>query len=63
MKIFKAISIGMFLMAWFARASQDGKITSDEIIEGVIGAAEAAGIDIDIDVPTFDSETGKVEAL
>lgn len=46
MKIFKALSVGMYLIAWFQRASADGEISHQEIVEAVTGAASAAGIAI-----------------
>jgi hypothetical protein len=35
MKLMKVIQVGMAVMAWYERASADGKITSDELIEGI----------------------------
>lgn len=49
-KFYRALTLGMYCLAWFERASRDGKITQAEIIEGVTGAVDAAGIDVEIDV-------------
>ena len=51
MNIYKALSLGMYMLAWFDRASKDGKITQEEIVEGVYGAVRTIGINVEIDVP------------
>ena len=35
MKIYKAITLGMYLLGWFQRASADGEISQKEIVEAV----------------------------
>lgn len=51
MSIWQAISMGSYLLAWYTRASADGVLTQNEVIEGVRGALEVAGVDIQIAVP------------
>lgn len=51
MKIWKAIPLGMYLIAWFERAGRDGKITQKEITDAMLGAMDVVGIKIDLAVP------------
>lgn len=50
MNLYKAISLGMFLLGWFQRASKDGKITNHELAEALSGALEQLDIKIDIEL-------------
>ena len=50
MGFFKALSLASYLMGWYARASADGEITHEEMIEGIAGACSALGLDASIDV-------------
>jgi len=51
MNYWKALSLAMYLLGWFSRASADGKITADELAEAIKGAIGQLGLDIEIDVP------------
>jgi hypothetical protein len=51
MNFWQAMSMGSFLLAWYARASADGKITQQEVLDGVREALLVAGLDIEIEVP------------
>lgn len=50
MNVWKALSLGMFLLGWFERASKDGQITPQEIAEGVIGAIAELKLDLKVDL-------------
>ena len=51
MNWWKAVSIGTYILGWLTKASADGRITVDEVIELVEGAIRTAGLDVQIDVP------------
>lgn len=50
MSFWKAISLGMYLLGWIQRASQDGKISPDEVLEAISQAIQIVGIDVKIDI-------------
>lgn len=49
MNWWKAIGFGSYVLAWITRASADGKITQEEIIELVKQAITVFEIDVEID--------------
>jgi hypothetical protein len=51
MNFWQAMSMGSFLLAWYSRASADGKITQQEVLDGVREALMVAGVNIEIEVP------------
>lgn len=49
--IFKALSLGMYIIAWLERASKDGEITQEEILEVIQGAVATVGLKVSIKTP------------
>jgi hypothetical protein len=52
MNFFKALALATYLLGWFSRASQDGVISQEELLEALTGAIQQLDIGIDIHVPT-----------
>lgn len=44
--IFKALSLGMYMLAWFERASKDGEIDEEEVVQCIQGAIETVGLKV-----------------
>lgn len=57
MNFWKTIQVGSFILGWLSRASQDGKITIDEIAALIQGAIDIADIDVTIELPTPGTDT------
>lgn len=38
MNYMKALSIATYILGWYARASKDGQVSEEELLEGVLGA-------------------------
>lgn len=51
MNIGKAVRLGLFILSWYQKASKDGKISIEEIIEGAIQGLQYAGVDLQVDIP------------
>lgn len=49
--ILKALSLGTYVIAWLERASKDGEVTQDEILELVQGAIATIGLKVSIKTP------------
>lgn len=60
MNFYKAISLGFYILAWLQRASQDGKITQDEIVEMIGGAIAAVDLKVEIDLPDTMSTKSRI---
>ena len=50
MNFWKIVTFGTFVLNWLQEASQDGKITANEVAELVNEAARLVEIEIDIDL-------------
>lgn len=55
--IFKALSLGMYIIAWLERASKDGEITHEEILEVIQGAVATVGLKVAIKTPPMTTGT------
>lgn len=49
MRLWTILSIGGYVLGWFERASRDGRLTAEEIVELVQGAAQLAGVHLPIE--------------
>lgn len=54
MNFLKALQIGSFLLGWLQRASIDGKIDLDEIVELIQGIIRLSDLDVRIDLTKKD---------
>lgn len=55
--IFKALSLGMYIIAWLERASKDGEISQEEILEVIQGAVATVGLKVAIKTPPMTTGT------
>lgn len=55
--IFKALSLGMYIIAWLERASKDGEISQEEILEVIQGAVATVGLKVAIKTPPMTAGT------
>ena len=49
--ILKALSLGTYVIAWLERASKDGEISQEEILEVIQGAVATVGLKVSIKTP------------
>jgi len=47
----KALSVASYTLSFLAKASEDGKITLDELLEYLQGLANQLGVNVEIKLP------------